>query len=52
MVEDEKDDSEVVISLSSRETELLLTMLDNPPAPNKALVAAFERRNKLKVDNG
>lgn len=44
-------DRERVISLSSRETAMLVTMLDNPTEPNKALVAAFERYKK-KADSG
>jgi uncharacterized protein (DUF1778 family) len=44
-------DRERVISLSSRDAAMLITMLDNPTQPNKALLSAFERY-KQKVANG
>lgn len=44
-------DREKVISLSGRDAAMLLTMLDNPTQPNKALLSAFERF-KQKVEHG
>lgn len=44
-------DREKVISLSSRDAAMLITMLDNPTQPNDALLSAFERFNK-KVAHG
>jgi uncharacterized protein (DUF1778 family) len=43
-------DRERVISLSGRDAVMLLTMLDNPTQPNKALLSAFERYKKKVAD--
>lgn len=44
-------DRERVIVLSERDVAVLLTALDNPPKPNRRLLAAFER-HKAKVVDG
>lgn len=44
-------DRERVISLSNKDAAMLLTLLDNPVKPNRALLAAFARFN-TKVERG
>ena len=45
-VEQSHDDNEFPRPLSERDSIALLEMLENPPAPNKALKAAIQRAKK------
>lgn len=45
-------DREKTIYFSKNDAAMIINLLDNPPAPNAALLRAFERFKQREIENG